>query len=91
MSAVRTNEYGLPIGPELPGWSARARPPCTPIQGRFCRIEPLAPARHADDLVAAFRQAPDGRAWTYLAVGPFTDPAEHRAWLAKAAAGEDLL
>ncbi len=91
MSAPRTNEYGQPIGPELPGWSARPRPPRTSVQGRFCRIEPLDPARHADDLVRAFRQAADGRAWTYLTVGPYADPADHRAWLGQAAASEDPL
>lgn len=91
MSASRTNEYGQPIGPELPGWSARSHPPRTPIQGRLCRVEPLDPARHADDLVSAFQQAADGRAWTYLTVGPYNDPAAHRAWLDKAATSQDPL
>ena len=90
-ATARTNEYGQPIGPGLPGWSARQRPPRTPIQGRLCRIEPLDPARHADDRVEAFRPAADGRAWTYLTVGPFADPAAHRAWLEQAAASEDPL
>lgn len=90
-ATARTNEYGQPIGPDVPGWSARPYPPRTPIEGRLCRVEPLDPARHADDLVAAFQQAADGRAWTYLTVGPYTDPAVHRAWLDKAAASEDPL
>lgn len=90
-ASARTNEYGQAIGPALPDWHARALPPRTPIQGRFCRIEPLDPARHADDLIAAFQQARDGRAWTYLTVGPFADPAEHRAWIAKAATSTDPL
>ncbi|WP_427832864.1 GntR family transcriptional regulator, partial [Achromobacter xylosoxidans] len=37
------------------------------------RVAPLSAARHAADLYAAFSQAPDGRDWTYMSVGPFAD------------------
>ena len=41
-------------GAPLPSWTARPRPPRAPMQGRFCqRVEPLEPARHADDLFTA--------------------------------------
>jgi RimJ/RimL family protein N-acetyltransferase len=89
MSAVVTNQYGQPVGEPLSGWSARPRPPRTPIQGRFCRIEPLDPARHADDLIEVFRQAPDDRGWTYLSAGPFPEAAGHRAWIEQAAVSAD--
>ena len=58
------NEYGQPIGSPVPGWSARPRPPRSAIAGRFCRVEPLDPERHAADLFQANRSAPDGRSWT---------------------------
>ena len=37
----RTNEFGQPIGPALPDWRERSAPPRAPMQGRYCRIEPL--------------------------------------------------
>ena len=39
--------------------------------GRFCRVEPLDPARHAADLFAANRLDAEGRNWTYLFQEPF--------------------
>jgi len=86
------NEYGQPIGAPLPGWQPRALPPRTPMQGRVCRLEPLDAARHAEDLIQAFGQAPDGRSWTYMAQGPFSgDPARHRSYLEQQAASQDML
>ena len=81
----------LPIGRALPGWTARPRPPRTPMQGRFCRVEPLDPGRHAADLFAANQLDKDGRNWTYLFQEPFSDFKEFRAWLEKVAAGKDPL
>ncbi len=43
MSEQRKNEFGQPIGAPLPNWSPRPLPPRTPIEGRFCRVEPLDP------------------------------------------------
>ncbi len=63
----RPNDFGQSIGPDLPGWTPRPMPPRRAIEGRFCTVEPLDAARHADDLHAAYAQAPDGRDWTYLA------------------------
>ena len=71
MSELRKNELGQPIGPALPNWSPRLRPPRTAIEGRFCRVEPLDPARHAADLFAANSDDVEGRNWTYLPYGPF--------------------
>src|SRR5229473_374530 len=47
------NHLGQPIGPPLPGWQARLRPPRTAMEGRFCRLEAIDPGRHAADLFAA--------------------------------------
>lgn len=88
---TRTNEYGQPIGDPLPGWTPRQRPPATPMQGRFCRIEALDPARHAADLFQAYSQAADGRLWTYLSNEPFSDAASFDAYMATAAASTDPL
>ena len=65
------NRLGQPIGDPVPGWAARPRPGRTPIDGRFCRIEPLDPARHAAPLFEANRRDAEGGMWTYMAYGPF--------------------
>ena len=67
---ARVNAFQQPIGPDVAGWTARPRPPLAPAEGRYCRLEPLSAARHAAELYQAFSQAPDGRDWTYMSVGP---------------------
>ena len=91
MTTTTLNPYEQPIGMPLPDWSARPLPPHTPLLGRYCRLEPLDPARHADALFEAFRHAQDGRDWTYLMEGPFTDAAAHRAYVERIAARRDPL
>ena len=66
--SARQNEFGQSIGPDLPEWTPRSLPPRRVLEGRFCRLEPLDAGRHADDLHAAYAQAPDGRDWTYLGI-----------------------
>jgi RimJ/RimL family protein N-acetyltransferase len=85
------NDLGQPIGFPLPDWSARPRPPRSAMEGRFCRVEPIDPARHAADLHAANSLDREGRNWTYLPYGPFARLEEYRLWLDRVAAGEDPL
>ncbi|MBW8719768.1 MAG: GNAT family N-acetyltransferase [Variovorax paradoxus] len=85
----RHNAYGQPVGPLLPGWTARPLPPRRAIEGRYCVLEPLDAARHADDLHAAYAQAPDGRDWTYLGVERPADLAGTRAHIERAARSAD--
>lgn len=87
----RSNTLGQPIGFPVPDWTPRPRPPRTPMIGRFCRVEPLEPGRHTHDLHQANRDDGEGRMWTYLSVGPFTDEATYRAWLSGMAASDDPL
>jgi len=87
----RENEFGQPIGPAVERWSARARPARTPMEGRYCRLEPVDFVRHCADLFTAYMKAPDGRDWTYLFVERPADPDAFRAYLEKAAASEDPL
>jgi predicted N-acetyltransferase YhbS len=67
------NDVGQPIGFSLPGWSPPPPPPREPMQGRYCRLEPLNLERHAEALFEADTADADGRSWTYLAYGPFRD------------------
>jgi len=87
----RTNEFGQPIGFPVPGWTPRETPPRTPMEGRACRLEPLDPDRHTADLFEAMSADSDGRLWTYMAQGPFTDEADLRSWMEPAALGDDPL
>jgi len=61
------------------------------MTGRFCRLEPLDPGRHADDLFAANSLDKDGRNWTYLFQEPFADFESYRAWLEQMAKSDDPL
>jgi RimJ/RimL family protein N-acetyltransferase len=58
----------------------------------LCRVEPLDPARHAEDLFKAYHLAPDDRDWTYLPSEERpTDLAAFRDHLAAEAAKDDPL
>jgi RimJ/RimL family protein N-acetyltransferase len=70
---VPHNEFDQPVGFPVPGWTARDRPPTTPLAGRYCQIEKLDAERHAGNLWAAYLEASDARGWTYLFTGPFAD------------------
>jgi RimJ/RimL family protein N-acetyltransferase len=60
------------------------------MQDRLARVEPLDPERHAADLLAA-NSADDGRMWTYMGYGPFSSPAEYRAWVDASSRSDDPL
>lgn len=85
------NALGQPIGFPVPGWSARPRPPRTPMVGRHARLEPLDADRHAAELHAANLADKENRIWTYLPYGPFAALEEYRAWMKASALGEDPL
>ena len=58
--AEYANELGQPIGFPLPNWTARPRPPRSAMEGRYCRVEPVDPARDAADLYAAYQLDKEG-------------------------------
>ena len=61
------------------------------MTGRYCRVEPLDPERHAAQLHEANMRDASGRAWTYLAVGPFDTFTAYRQWIATVCLGDDPL
>ena len=77
-----------PLGRPLPEWTPRPLPPVAPIDGRWCRLEPLG-LEHAAELFAANSRDTEGRMWTYLPVGPFADLTEFRGWVESAAVSRD--
>ena len=90
MTAV-LNALGQPIGFAVEGWTPPPRPPRDPMQGRYCRVEPVDIARHAADLYASNRAATDPRDWTYLAYGPFESLEDYRAWMQRVCLSDDPL
>jgi RimJ/RimL family protein N-acetyltransferase len=86
----RVNNAGQPIGPALPNWVPRPRPPRNPMVGRYAVLEPVS-ERHSSDLFSAYMQAPDTSDWTYLSVERPEDEAQFRAYLTKLASSEDPL
>jgi RimJ/RimL family protein N-acetyltransferase len=87
--APEVNALGQPIGVEVRGWTPPPVPPRDPMAGRSCRVEPLDPSRHAEQLHAANALDRDGRNWTYLPYGPFAALGAYVSWLNGVAAATD--
>ena len=78
---------GQPIGLPVEKTEAAPRPGPVTLKGRYGRLEKLRPD-HWSDLWAAF--AGHDRVWTYISTdGPFADPSEFAAFIAKRAAADD--
>lgn len=90
MREVITNALGQPIGFPVPDWTGAKRPPRTPMEGRFCWLEPLDPDRHVLPLYEAFSEDREGRIWTYLQSGtPFATIDAYRTSLEARVTGDD--
>ncbi|MHB8589242.1 MAG: GNAT family N-acetyltransferase [Candidatus Dormibacteraceae bacterium] len=75
----------------MPGldWRSARQPQRAPLEGATVRLEPVDPARHAEDLFTASEGAP--ALWDYMAYGPFANQQEFSAWLKERAASDDPL
>jgi RimJ/RimL family protein N-acetyltransferase len=87
---TRTNEWGQPIGPELPNFETPPAPPREMLRGRYVELAPLDPERHASELWRALEGLPANH-WTYLPYGPFATFADFERWLAPLGAVRDPL
>src|SRR3954471_22597321 len=83
------NELGQPIGFAVLDWKPPQPPARAPMEGRFCRLEPLDARAHAETLHAANILNADGSMWTYMAYGPFGSLAEYKNWVEASARGND--
>jgi RimJ/RimL family protein N-acetyltransferase len=75
------NHLGQPVGFPVLGWRPPPLPPRTGMVGRFARVEPLDPDRHATELFEANSEDRDGHNWTYYNYGPFATLADYRRWV----------
>ena len=87
----RLSAHGQPIGPLIGDWVPPVASPCAVMEGRWCRVEPIEPARHAAELYEALREDLDGRVWTYFSYGPFDSPEQYRSWMEGFCTGSDPL
>lgn len=85
------NEFAQPIGAPLASWKGATPPSRITLEGRYCRLIPVNPDTHLEDLAEAYDTAADGRDWTYLATGPFSSREAYRAHLEKLASTSDPL
>jgi RimJ/RimL family protein N-acetyltransferase len=85
------NDLSQPVGIAVPGWKPPPAPARVVMEGRYCRLEPLAASAHMDSLYAANALNADGGMWTYMAYGPFETPDSYRVWLEGACRGNDPL
>ncbi len=86
-----SNRLGQPIGFPVEVWAPPPPPPRAALAGRYCAVEPLDPARHAEDLFAANMKDAEDRMWIYLPYGPFGTLGEYRAWAAERSQSADPL
>ena len=78
----------LPIGAAI-AWSPVSAPERRPLAGRYVRLDPVDPVRHAGALFALSEAMP--ALWTYMGYGPFADLAAFRTWLEGCAKETDPL
>ena len=66
------------LGPKI-AWTAAKPPSREAIVGRYVRLEPVEPTRHASDLFELSHGAQgDPAIWIYMGYGPFADLAGFR-------------
>ena len=73
----------------LQSWSARSRPPHCVLSGRYVRLEPIDPARHAAELYQASNVPDKADKFRWMFEAPPTDEASFRIWVEGEAAKRD--
>jgi RimJ/RimL family protein N-acetyltransferase len=77
----RYNEFGQPIGFDVPNWVPPPFPSAATLAGRYARLEPVNAARHARDVYEAQLDDVNNERWTYSFSGPFADLAAYQTWM----------
>ncbi len=75
------NKFGQIVGCSIRDWKGVSFPPNKPIDGNYCRLEPLDSNTHAEELFAANKQDSEAKLWTYLRYGPFNSFDEYLHWI----------
>jgi RimJ/RimL family protein N-acetyltransferase len=83
------NEFGQPVGFSMEDWTPPPMPLGTSLIGRYCQLEPLNSARHAQDFWNAMSDDPKGSTWTYMPFGPFASFDDLEQWSVEAERSSD--
>ncbi|WP_085526772.1 GNAT family N-acetyltransferase [Maritimibacter sp. HL-12] len=75
------------IGAIVEGWVPPPRPGKLALEGRFARLEPLSPDRHAAQVFKA-NSASDS-IWEFLPYGPFASASAYHRWMRDVTASDD--
>lgn len=84
-------ETGLPIGPTVANATPAPRPERVVLDGQYCRLEPLDPIKHGDDLFKAATPPDAAARHLYLFEFAPTSRADYQIWLQEKAASNDPL
>ena len=84
-------QTGLPVGPKVADPRPAKRPGRVVLEGRWCRLEPLDPARHCADLFRASTPPDAAARFPYLPVDAPKDRADVAAWMETRAVSADPL
>jgi RimJ/RimL family protein N-acetyltransferase/N-acetylglutamate synthase-like GNAT family acetyltransferase len=79
---LSTIAFGFPVDPK-----PAPRPTHVTMEGRFCRLRPLDPARDTEGLYALSHGPEADALWAYLFTGPYAEKADFAAHVATIAAG----
>ncbi len=85
------NEFMQPIGLPVAEWHGAKPPARVVLSGHYVRLEPVDAGRHAEDLYAAYLDAKDASAWTYLAIERSNTFDAYRAHVETISAQDDPL
>ncbi len=83
------NSLNQPISFSVPDWKPPNTPAREPVEGQYCRLEPLDPDRHAAVLYTANTLDIEGRIWTYMPYGPFETLEIYIDWMNRTCCGSD--
>ena len=86
---VSRNALGQLVGFPLPDWRPPPKLLRDSLTGRYCRLEPLNPERHAEELCAANALDRDGIGWSYLSYCPLVTLDDYLQWMRTSCMGED--
>ena len=79
--STERNAYGQPVGPRVADWQPRALPESPVLNGRYCRLERLAPEHHGAALGKLLADDTEPQDWTYMPFGPFESPEAGERWV----------
>ena len=85
------NILNQPVGLVVRDWTPPPHPKRECMTGRFCRLEPLNAASHAESLYGANSLEGGEENWTYLPYGPFDSREDYYKWIENASNDDDPL